>query len=231
MGEADGVVDRQIGPGADLARAICWLTKNVETGDAAEFANVAKEVLYALNLAGQGLGIPDAEIAPLLRAAVNASSSLSRAVDLAEAAAGGSEPAEPTEASEMIAGQLDSVAVQVAEFCDELDLCGPAVAAGLKAGADRILPTWLAGIRRNSGRDVTANQGLMAPSWDNGVTRLYHVDARSIPLPDESVHCVVTSPPYWNLRDYGLAPSVWVGDPSVLTTGRRAWSPGFPVER
>ena len=127
------------GPGADLARAICWLTKNVETGDAAEFANVAKEVLYALNLAGQGLGIPDAEIGPLLRAAVNASSSLSRAVDLAEAAAGGSEPAEPTEASEMIAGQLDSVAVQVAEFCDELDLSGPAVAAGLKAGADRIL--------------------------------------------------------------------------------------------
>ena len=127
------------GPGADLARAICWLTKNVETGDAAEFANVAKQVLYALNLAGQGLGIPDAEIAPLPRAAVNASSSRSRAVDLAEGAAGGSEPAEPTEASEMIAGQLDSVAVQVAEFCDELDLCGSAVAAGLKAGADRIL--------------------------------------------------------------------------------------------
>lgn len=22
-------------------------------------------------------------------------------------------------------------------------------------------------------------------------------------LPDESVHCVVTSPPYWGLRDYG----------------------------
>ena len=60
--------------------------------------------------------------------------------------------------------------------------------------------------------DVTANQGLMAPSWDNGVVRLYHADARSIPLPDESVHCVVTSPPYWNLRDYGLAPSVWGGD-------------------
>ena len=39
----------------------------------------------------------------------------------------------------MIAGQLDSVAVQLAEFCDELDLSGSAVAAGLKAGADRIL--------------------------------------------------------------------------------------------
>ena len=60
--------------------------------------------------------------------------------------------------------------------------------------------------------DVTANQGCVTPSWDNGVVRLYHADARSIPLPDESVHCVVTSPPYWNLRDYGLAPSVWGGD-------------------
>lgn len=28
-------------------------------------------------------------------------------------------------------------------------------------------------------------------------------------LPDESVHCVVTSPPYWGLRDYGTA--TWVG--------------------
>ncbi len=24
-------------------------------------------------------------------------------------------------------------------------------------------------------------------------------------LPDESVHCIVTSPPYWGLRDYGVA--------------------------
>lgn len=31
-------------------------------------------------------------------------------------------------------------------------------------------------------------------------------------LPDESVHCVVTSPPYWGLRDYGLPPLVWGGD-------------------
>lgn len=23
-------------------------------------------------------------------------------------------------------------------------------------------------------------------------------------LPDESVHCVVTSPPYWGLRSYGV---------------------------
>ena len=30
-------------------------------------------------------------------------------------------------------------------------------------------------------------------------------------LPDESVHCVVTSPPYFGLRDYGLEPQVWGG--------------------
>lgn len=28
----------------------------------------------------------------------------------------------------------------------------------------------------------------------------------------ESVQCVVTSPPYWSLRDYGLPPLVWGGD-------------------
>ena len=27
-------------------------------------------------------------------------------------------------------------------------------------------------------------------------------------LPDESVHCVVTSPPYWGLRDYGVAAQI-----------------------
>ena len=31
-------------------------------------------------------------------------------------------------------------------------------------------------------------------------------------LPAKSVHCCVTSPPYWGLRDYGLPPSVWGGD-------------------
>lgn len=32
-------------------------------------------------------------------------------------------------------------------------------------------------------------------------------------LPDELVHCCVTSPPYFGLRDYGIAPRVWGGDP------------------
>lgn len=33
-------------------------------------------------------------------------------------------------------------------------------------------------------------------------------------LADESINCVVTSPPYWGLRDYGIEPSVWGGDPA-----------------
>ena len=32
-------------------------------------------------------------------------------------------------------------------------------------------------------------------------------------LPSSSVDCVVTSPPYWGLRDYGLPPVVWGGKP------------------
>ncbi|MFH1058892.1 MAG: site-specific DNA-methyltransferase [Pseudomonadota bacterium] len=34
---------------------------------------------------------------------------------------------------------------------------------------------------------------------------LMQADARHIPLADASVDCVVTSPPYWGLRDYGVA--------------------------
>ncbi len=37
------------------------------------------------------------------------------------------------------------------------------------------------------------------------------VRARLAGLPDESVHCVVTSPPYWGLRDYGTPPVIWGG--------------------
>jgi len=31
-------------------------------------------------------------------------------------------------------------------------------------------------------------------------------------MASESVQCVITSPPYWGLRDYGLEPQVWGGD-------------------
>jgi DNA modification methylase len=44
--------------------------------------------------------------------------------------------------------------------------------------------------------------------------RVIHGDCRDVlaTLPAGSVHCVVTSPPYWGLRDYGIPPSVWGGD-------------------
>ena len=35
-------------------------------------------------------------------------------------------------------------------------------------------------------------------------------------LPEESIHCVVTSPPYWGLRDYGIPPVLWGGDEACI---------------
>ena len=42
----------------------------------------------------------------------------------------------------------------------------------------------------------------MTPYWSNGITRFYLADARELPLEDRSVHCCVTSPPYYGLRRY-----------------------------
>ena len=46
------------------------------------------------------------------------------------------------------------------------------------------------------------------------IARIVQGDAldRLREMPDESVHCVVTSPPYWGLRDYGTAE--WIGGDS-----------------
>jgi hypothetical protein len=45
------------------------------------------------------------------------------------------------------------------------------------------------------------------------VRLLVRADARALPLADRSVQCVVTSPPYWGLRNYGTAQ--WEGgDPN-----------------
>jgi DNA modification methylase len=39
-------------------------------------------------------------------------------------------------------------------------------------------------------------------------------------MPADSVHCCVTSPPYWGLRDYGTPAQVWGGDPDC----RHRWT-------
>ena len=46
-------------------------------------------------------------------------------------------------------------------------------------------------------------------------------------LPDESVQCVVTSPPYWGLRSYGTAPQVWDGDADCC----HVWGDELPQRR
>ena len=45
---------------------------------------------------------------------------------------------------------------------------------------------------------------MTEPFWTNGIATLYQADARALPLADQSVHCCVTSPPYYGLRDYSL---------------------------
>lgn len=42
---------------------------------------------------------------------------------------------------------------------------------------------------------------------------ILHGDCLSVlrTMPEASVHCCVTSPPYWSLRDYGVPPTVWGG--------------------
>lgn len=49
-------------------------------------------------------------------------------------------------------------------------------------------------------------------------------------MPEESVHCIVTSPPYYGLRDYGVPGRVWGGDGACAheweTVTRRFQVPG-----
>ncbi|MEW6212520.1 MAG: hypothetical protein AB1631_29610, partial [Acidobacteriota bacterium] len=60
---------------------------------------------------------------------------------------------------------------------------------------------------------LAAGAGIITRSMNNLITIL-EGDSREIlrALPDESVHCVVTSPPYFGLRDYKLPPLIWDGD-------------------
>lgn len=43
--------------------------------------------------------------------------------------------------------------------------------------------------------------------WDGRI----QANALHIPMPDNSVHCVVTSPPYYGLRSYEISPTIWGG--------------------
>lgn len=51
----------------------------------------------------------------------------------------------------------------------------------------------------------------MKPYFETEHCQIYHGHVLEVlkSMPDESVHCCVTSPPYWGLRDYGIEPQVW----------------------
>ena len=55
---------------------------------------------------------------------------------------------------------------------------------------------------------------MSSPYYADDWLTLYGGDCRDVmaAMEPESVQCVVTSPPYFGLRDYGIAPSVWGGD-------------------
>ena len=50
--------------------------------------------------------------------------------------------------------------------------------------------------------------------FDHDAVRLYQGHALDVlrSLPENSVHCIVTSPPYWGLRSYDTEPVIWGGD-------------------
>ena len=52
---------------------------------------------------------------------------------------------------------------------------------------------------------------MLRPDYEREGVRLYCGDVLDVlpRLEAGSVHCCITSPPYWGLRDYGIEPSVW----------------------
>ncbi|MDQ1251060.1 MAG: hypothetical protein QG646_129, partial [Euryarchaeota archaeon] len=62
------------------------------------------------------------------------------------------------------------------------------------------------------------------------VNRIINGDALEVlkEFPSNFIDCVVTSPPYWLLRDYGIGPVIWDGDPNCshkFNTVHRLHSP------
>lgn len=58
-------------------------------------------------------------------------------------------------------------------------------------------------------RNKTATTPIDSPKGGAElIFKKLQADAREIPLPDESVDLVVTSPPYWRKRDYGFADQI-----------------------
>src|SRR5712692_10514899 len=70
--------------------------------------------------------------------------------------------------------------------------------------------------RRGRGAGEPAADSVPPPriAYSEARTVILHGEVRASlqTLPANSVDCVITSPPYWGLRDYGLPPQVWGAD-------------------
>ena len=55
---------------------------------------------------------------------------------------------------------------------------------------------------------------MTEPYYQEDNIMIYNGDCLEVlkQLPSESVDCVMTSPPYWALRDYSVNPQIWDGD-------------------
>jgi DNA modification methylase len=64
---------------------------------------------------------------------------------------------------------------------------------------------------------------IRLPAYQDGGVTVYLGDAREVmaDLPAESVDCVVTSPPYWGLRDFGCPRPSGAASPGAGTDGAR----------
>jgi DNA modification methylase len=51
----------------------------------------------------------------------------------------------------------------------------------------------------------------VTPYYEHAGTKLYRGDCLAVleSLEPESMHCAISSPPYWALRDYELPPTEW----------------------
>ena len=64
------------------------------------------------------------------------------------------------------------------------------------------------------------------PYFTDDTVTLHHGDALAVlaGMPDGSVDCIVTSPPYFGLRDYGVTGTAWP-DTNLAPTGRQHLTP------
>ncbi len=55
---------------------------------------------------------------------------------------------------------------------------------------------------------------MIRPYFQTELGKLYHGNALDVlkDMESDSIDCVMTSPPYWALRDYGIEGQIWDGD-------------------